>query len=54
MPITLTQAERDWLAALWRQAERDAEVEWQAQWDAAIKMLPPFDPTWPTRPPLSW
>ncbi len=23
--MTLTQAERDWLAALWRQAERDAD-----------------------------
>ncbi len=27
--MTLTQAERDWLDALWRQAERDAEAEWR-------------------------
>ncbi len=47
--MTLTKAERDWLAALWRQAERDAEAFRVAE----LFLQKPGKP-WPTRPPLSW
>ncbi len=57
--MTLTQAERDWLAALWRQAERDAaqqgRYDWfEADWPDLGTNRTEIGRFWPTRPPLSW
>ena len=40
---TLTQRDRDWLNALWAQAERDAETAWRQMAARAVWGLkPPF------------
>ena len=41
--VTLTQRDKDWLAALWAQAERDAEVAWRQMAARAVwGPTPPF------------
>ncbi len=39
---TLTQRDRDWLNALWAQAERDAAAEWRQMAARAVWGPSPF------------